>query len=125
MSESITQGSVVKAKVVDIKKFGAFVDLENGKQGFIHISKVSKKYVKSVTDFLSVGQEIEGKIIGTTKDGKYEMSLKDTDEVKPAQENSNNPEMFEKKLTKFLKDSNRKISEYRNHLDKKKGKAKR
>lgn len=123
MSGNVTQGNVVKGKVIDIKKFGAFVELEGGKQGFIHISKVSKKYVKSVTDFLSMGQEIEGKVIGTTKDGKLELSLRDSDTpiAVAAVEDSaaTSAEGFEKKLTKFLKDSNKKISEYRNHLDKK------
>ncbi|MDN5341794.1 S1 RNA-binding domain-containing protein [Oceanotoga sp. DSM 15011] len=119
MSESIAQGSFVNAKVVDIKKFGAFVEIESGEEGFIHISKVSKKYVKDVTDFLKVGQEITGKVIGKTKDGKYELSLREGDSKSTSDEGAANSENFEKKLTRFLKDSDRKISEYRKHLDKK------
>ncbi|HOO73999.1 MAG TPA: S1 RNA-binding domain-containing protein [Tepiditoga sp.] len=120
--EGIVQGSVVKAKVVDIKKFGAFVKLDSGEDGFVHISKVSKNYVKEISDFLKVGQEIEGKVIGTTKDGKLEMSLKDVEEEEQSGQNSEN---FEKKLTQFLKDSDRKMSEFRKHMDKKRGNKKR
>jgi S1 RNA binding domain protein len=121
VSESIAQGTVINAKVKDIKKFGAFLEIGNGDEGFVHISKLSKKYVKNVSDFLEVGQEVKGKVIGKTKDGKYEVSLKDTDED-TGRENSEN---FEKKLSRFLKDSDRKQSEFRKHMDKKRGNKRR
>lgn len=124
VNESLATGDTVKAKVVDIKKFGAFVELENKEEGFIHISKISKKYVKEISNFLTVGQEIEGKIIGKTKDGKYELSLKENnDEL--IDEATNNSQNFEKKLNQYLKDSDKKISEYRKHLDKKRNIKKR
>lgn len=114
------RGSVVKAKVVDIKKFGAFVKLvESDDEGFVHISKVSKNYVKDINDFLAVGQEIEGKVIGTTKDGKVELSMKDVD-VKEDKKKSN--EGFEKMMSKFMKESDKKMSEFRKSKDRKKRK---
>jgi len=124
VNESLAIGDTVRAKVVDIKKFGAFVELENKEEGFVHISKISKKYVKEISDFLSVGQEVEGKIIGKTKDGKYELSLKEnSDEL--VDESVNNTQNFEKKLSQYLKESDKKISEYRKHLDKKRNIRKR
>jgi len=116
VNESIATGDFVKGKVVDIKKFGAFLELENSEEGFVHISKISKKYVKEISDFLKVGQEIEGKVIGKTKDGKYELSLKEVNNDEPETGKSQN---FEKRLNQYLKDSEKKISEYRKHLDKK------
>ncbi|BBE30554.1 RNA-binding protein [Tepiditoga spiralis] len=121
MSEGIVQGTVVKVKVVDIKKFGAFVKVENsGEDGFVHISKVSKNYVKNITDFLEVGKVVEGKVIGKTKDGKLEISLKDIKNDAPVKDDN-----FEKRLSMFLKDSDRKISEFRRSRDKKRGGKKR
>ncbi|MBO8160570.1 MAG: S1 RNA-binding domain-containing protein [Thermosipho sp. (in: Bacteria)] len=117
-------GQVVKGKVVEILKFGANVELENGEKAFVHISKIASTYVKSVSDHLNVGQEIEGKVLGKTKDGKWELTLKlseNNGSVKNGQINSD----FEKKLAKFMKDSDRKLSEYRRRLDKKRGKKDR
>lgn len=116
MAKGMAIGETVKVTVKDIKKFGAFVTLESGEEGFIHISKISNDYVKNISDFLKVGQELEGKIIGKTKDGKVELSLKTED----VQEEKKDDE-FEKKLTRFLRDSDRKLSEYSRRLDKKRG----
>ncbi|HNY37708.1 MAG TPA: S1 RNA-binding domain-containing protein [Petrotogaceae bacterium] len=123
MVKGIESGETVKAKVVDIKKFGAFVKLDNGEEGFIHISKISKNYVKNISDFLQVGQEIEGRIIGTTKDGKYELSLKEGSVPEDTSKETN--EEFEKKLSQFMRDSEKKISEYNKRLEKKRGVSKR
>ncbi|ACJ75992.1 polyribonucleotide nucleotidyltransferase [Thermosipho africanus H17ap60334] len=120
-------GQVVKGKVVEILKFGANIELEDGEKAFVHISKIAPTYVKSVSDHLSLGQEIEGKIVGKTRDGKWELTLKDTSanssEGKSEEKKVNND--FEKKLAKFMKDSDRKLSEYRRRLDKKRGKKER
>ncbi|MBL5981272.1 RNA-binding protein [Petrotoga sp. 8T1HF07.NaAc.6.1] len=122
VNESLATGDSVKGKVVDIKKFGAFLELENGEEGFVHISKISKKYVREISSFLKIGDEVQGKVIGRTKDGKYEISLKDFDEEKEDTGKSHN---FEKRLNQYLKDSEKKISEYKKHLDKKKNTRKR
>ena len=123
VNESISVGDFVKGKVVDIKKFGAYLELENKEEGFVHISKISKKYVKEISEFLEVGQEVEGKVIGKTKDGKYELSLKDISAEE--QDTEIKSESFEKRLSQYLKDSDKKISEYRKHLDKKRNIRKR
>jgi len=115
-------GQVVKGKVTEVLKFGANVELENGEKGFIHISKISNQYVQKVEDFLKVGQEIEAKIVGKGRDGKWELSLKE--ETKENDVDSKK-EDFEKKLQKFLKDSQRTYSEYKRRLDKKQGITKR
>ncbi len=61
---SVAVGDVVKGKVTGIQSFGAFVSLEGeSTQGLIHISEVSNTYVKDVNEFLTVGQEVEVKVI--------------------------------------------------------------
>ena len=62
---SVEVGQVCKGKVTGIQSFGAFVALEGeaGTQGLVHISEVSNTYVKDINEFLTVGQEVEVKVI--------------------------------------------------------------
>lgn len=59
---------VVSGKVVRITDFGAFIELERGGEGLLHISKISKQRVKNVSDVLSVNQTIDVKVLSVTKD---------------------------------------------------------
>lgn len=56
-------GQVVKGKVVQIKEYGAFVELEPGLDGLVHISEVAHKRVANIADELSIGQEVETQIL--------------------------------------------------------------
>lgn len=61
---SVELNAVLKGKVTGIQSFGAFVALEGeNTQGLIHISEVSNTYVKDINEFLTVGQEVEVKVI--------------------------------------------------------------
>ena len=62
MSNSIEVGEICVGKVVKILDFAAFVSLAPGRDGFLHISQISKKHVNNIHDVLSVGQEIRVKI---------------------------------------------------------------
>ncbi len=116
-------GDSVKGKVVKTLKYGAIVEIEGGEKGFVHISKISNDYVKKVEDYLREGQEVEGKIIGKTKDGKWEITLKDSGLEKREEmtEEEKKKAEFEKKLSKFLRDSEKKFAEYRKRVEKKGG----
>jgi polyribonucleotide nucleotidyltransferase len=59
---------IVKGKVLRLTDFGAFVELERGGEGLLHISKVSKERVTNISDVLSENQEIEVKILKVSKD---------------------------------------------------------
>ncbi len=59
---------IVKGKVLRITDFGAFVELERGGEGLLHISKVAKERVEKVSDVLSLDDEIEVKILKVSKD---------------------------------------------------------
>ncbi len=69
-------GSILTGKVTGITKFGAFVELEGGKTGMVHISEVAAAYVKEISDHLSVGQEVKVKILTIGEDGKISLSIK-------------------------------------------------
>ncbi|MGI6606160.1 MAG: bifunctional 4-hydroxy-3-methylbut-2-enyl diphosphate reductase/30S ribosomal protein S1 [Peptococcia bacterium] len=72
------EGSVVKGKVVRILPFGAFVQLEPGLEGLVHISQISEKRINKVEDVLEVGQEINVKIVQISEEDKrIKLSMKD------------------------------------------------
>ena len=56
-------GSIVEGKVTGITKFGAFVELIPGKEGMVHISKLSNKRVEKIEDFCKVGDKMLVKVI--------------------------------------------------------------
>jgi len=56
-------GDIVKGKVTKLTDFGAFIDLSNGLEGLLHISEVSKEKIKKLEDVLSIGQEMDVKIV--------------------------------------------------------------
>ena len=56
-------GSVVKGKVSKIASFGAFIELEDGVDGLVHISQISDQRVEKVKDALEIGQEVEARVV--------------------------------------------------------------
>ncbi|MBZ4669244.1 MAG: rspA, partial [Defluviitaleaceae bacterium] len=54
---------IVQGKVVRITNFGAFVEIEPGVEGLVHISQITDKHIAKVTEVLSVGDEVKAKII--------------------------------------------------------------
>lgn len=78
---NVKVGSIVTGKVETLQNYGAFVRLEDGLSGLVHVSQISQKRVKSPQDVLNVGDEVQVKIIGV-KDGKISLSIKALEEVK-------------------------------------------
>lgn len=74
----VSVGSIVAGKVVKVTNYGAFVDLEGGGSGMIHISEVANTYVKDIADYLKVGDEVTVKVIGINDVGKISLSIKET-----------------------------------------------
>lgn len=72
----IEVGSILDGKVTGITKFGAFVDLSEGKSGMVHISEISNTYVENVSDFLTMGQEVKVKVLAIGDNGKISLSIK-------------------------------------------------
>lgn len=76
--EKYAVGNVVTGKVVRFASFGAFVELEKGVDALIHISHMSKGFVKDPSEVLTIGQEIEAKVIDFDADKKrISLSLRD------------------------------------------------
>ena len=77
ISEKYQVGSIVSGKVVQLKEYGAFVELEPGLDGLVHISEVAHKRVASIGDELKLGQEVETKILDIdTERKRISLSIK-------------------------------------------------
>ncbi len=147
---SLEVGMIVEGKVTGITKFGAFVDLEEGKTGMVHISEVAPTYVNDIKDFLSEGQTVKVKILTIGEDGKISLSIKKAmpQQRKPANhQNRNNtspkqtssrpgnfewqaskknePSSFEDMLSKFKQASDEKISDLKRMENKRGGYSRR
>ena len=68
-------GSILEGKVTTITKFGAFVALEGGKSGLVHISEIANTFVNDVHDFLQEGQTVKVLVL-STENGKINLSIK-------------------------------------------------
>ncbi|WP_373894553.1 S1 domain-containing RNA-binding protein [Virgibacillus natechei] len=119
---SIEVGSKLQGKVTGITNFGAFVELEAGKTGLVHISEVADSYVKDINEHLSVGEEVTVKVINVEKDGKIGLSIKKAkDKPKRPQNNRAQTENFESKMNRFLKDSEDRLASLKKHTESKRG----
>ena len=142
----IEVGSVVEGVVSRITNFGAFVDIEGGKNGLIHISEISDFYVRDVHDFLAEGDKVQAKIINIDERGKIALSLKQMKQPGQDNEQENSTETrnkfarnertdrgdikrpvrqlsasFEDKLSKFMKESDEKLADRKRRTDSKRG----
>ena len=80
-------GQVVTGKVVQIKEYGAFIELEPGLDGLVHISEVAHKRVNDISEELTVGQTVEAKILEIdTERKRISLSIKQTLEEEEAVE---------------------------------------
>ncbi|MBR2179613.1 MAG: S1 RNA-binding domain-containing protein [Selenomonadaceae bacterium] len=147
----IEVGSVVDGVVSRITNFGAFVDIEGGKNGLIHISEISDVYVRDVHDFLSEGDKVQTKVISIDERGKIALSLKqmkkqeqetaeresDISSRNRFSRNERSDQRFERgenkrpvrqlsasfedKLSKFMKDSDERQADIKRKTDSKRG----
>lgn len=134
---SIEVGSKLQGKVTGITNFGAFVELPGGSTGLVHISEVADNYVKDINEFLTVGDEVEVKVLNVESDGKIGLSIRKAKEAPPQEReqrrppkrgprnNSNNHRReqlsFEDKMSRFLKDSEERLSSLKRNTESKRG----
>ena len=78
VKEKYPEDSVVLGKVVRLSKFGAFVELEPGVDGLVHISKISHERIEDPAQVLTIGEEIKAKILSVDEENKrISLSIKD------------------------------------------------
>ena len=71
------EGQIFVGKVISIKEFGAFLEFAPGKEGMVHISKISKERINHVEDVLTLGDMVKVVCLGKDKMGRISFSIKD------------------------------------------------
>lgn len=69
-------GKIYEGKVTGITKFGAFVEIEGGATGMVHISEVANTFVNEIKDHLTEGQAVKVKVLSVSEEGKISLSIK-------------------------------------------------
>ena len=73
---AVEVGQKLEGKVVKIAAFGAFVQLETGETGLVHISEVANTYVTDINEHLKVGDKVTVKVVSTGEGGRISLSIK-------------------------------------------------
>ena len=106
-------GTILSGIVTGITSFGAFVELETGETGLVHISEVADAYVKDINDHLKVREKVVVKIINIDGKGKIGLSIRQA---------KRRPTIsFEERMNRFLKDSEERLGDLKKHTDAKRG----
>jgi len=120
---SIEVGSVLEGRVTGITRFGAFVDIGEGRTGLVHISEIADAFVHDVNDYLKHNDIVRVKVIAV-ESGKVGLSIKQADPnylAQRARRDRAYQQSFEDKLTKFLKDSDERHQDLKRNQDSKRG----
>lgn len=72
----LSVGTVVEGKVSKIMNFGAFIDIDGGGSGMVHISEITNSYVKDINDHLKVGDPVKAKVVSINENNKIALSIK-------------------------------------------------
>lgn len=72
----IETGAVLEGRVTGIKPFGAFVELEPGVSGMVHISEVSNAFVENIAEVLQMGQTVRVRVLSVSPEGRIALSIK-------------------------------------------------
>lgn len=124
---SLAAGNILEGKVVNITNFGAFVEVEGGSTGLVHISEVADSFVKDIKEHLKEGDKVKVKVISIEDNGKISLSIKQgtpkpKKSTKPADfdwtpEKKKLTGNFEDKISKFLKDSEERMVDVKKHQE--------
>ena len=128
-------GDIIEGKVVHLIKIGAFVDIGEEKNGFVHISEMAYDYINMPSDLVSVGDVVKVKIINVTDDGKIGLSIKRTvpkaknecysrNEI-AKDKTKNKQDSFEAMMKKFQSVSDEKLSDLKKYIKTKQGRGKK
>ena len=77
IAKDIEVGGIYEGKVTRILPFGAFVDIGGGKEGLLHISKISSKRIEKVEDVLAIGDEVTVKVYEIDNQDRINLTMKD------------------------------------------------
>lgn len=114
-------GAIVEGTIIRLADFGAFIQLEGGETGLVHISEVDRNYVRDIKEHLREGDKVTVKVIAIKEDGKIDLSIKQADpswSQRVPHRSERNPE-FEAKLKRFMRQSQERLADVRRQRDSK------
>ena len=119
---SIDVGNIVEGEVTGITNFGAFVELDGGETGLVHISEVADTYVKDVSNYLSEDETVKVKVISIDDDGKIGLSIKQLSKDKKKAKFTKAPKKsFDDMMSDFMKESKERQKDLQQNLENKTG----
>ena len=132
----LSPGEVIEGKVAKLVKFGAIVELPEGRSGLVHISEIADSYVRDVADYFEEGCPVKVKLLGTDDRGRLQLSAKQAEtrtpirEVEPEPRASTGPQRplpasFEERLSSFMKHSEQRQVDFKRSRDAKRKKRRR
>ena len=109
---------MIDGTVERITPYGAFLKLEDGRLGLVHISEIDRNYVKDVHDHLRETDVVQAKVLAIKEDGKIDLSIKALQDPQPRIERrrGTDPE-FEQKLRRFMRQSDERQVDFRRAID--------
>ena len=113
----IEVGAVIDGTVARITPYGAFLQLEDGRLGLVHISEVDRNYVKDVHDHLREGDVVQAKVVAIKEDGKIDLSIKALQDPAPPRARRGSDPEFEQMLKKFMRQSEERLVEYKRAVE--------
>jgi len=119
--------SIAEGTVTNVTHFGAFVKLQDGEEGLVHISEVANEYVTDIEQHVKVGDVVKVKILGRNDKNKLDLSMKQAVETAPSPDKAmflhrkTKNTGFEDKISSFLKKSEEKQIDIRRNLKVKQG----
>jgi polyribonucleotide nucleotidyltransferase len=76
ITEDVQIGRIYEGKVMSIKDFGAFIEIQDGQDGLCHISELDENYVRTVSDVVKIGDVVKVKVIAIDEQGRVKLSRK-------------------------------------------------
>jgi S1 RNA binding domain protein len=117
-------GAIVEGTVIRLAPYGAFVALDTGETGLVHISEIDRNFVRSVEEYLHENDKVTVKVVGIKDGGKIDLSIKqaspDWQPEAPHRPRNKDPE-FEAKLKKFMRQSEERLVDWRRQREAKRG----
>ena len=110
-------GAVVTGTVARITPYGAFLQLEDGRMGLVHISEIDRNYVRSVEEHLRMGDQVQAKVVAIKEDGKIDLSIKALQDPPPPRAKRGSDPEFEAMLKKFMRQSEERLVDYKRAVE--------
>jgi S1 RNA binding domain protein len=112
-------GAVVEGTVQRITPYGAFLQLEDGKVGLVHISEIDRNYVRNVEEHLRLNDRVQAKVMAIKEDGKIDLSIKALQDPAPRIDRRGRDPEFESKLKRFMRQSEERQVDFKRSVENK------